>query len=189
MLILMRQHPEEGNESWLSRERVSAHGDLQFRLRRKPVTFARAEVTMCDVTRKVQVLQERILDASKMDGSTDHELAALMGCDRSMVSKIRGGEKNLNVGHLRGLLLGGADALRPLAELAGYDLVKRDGIESDDLQGESLELALEAGRLAYKVHVALADHNISKSEATELRAIMRELDAHIQKIRATVPKE
>lgn len=124
--------------------------------------------------RRLAALQSTILDRIKSADPTwtDAALADAMGCDRSIVSRYRSGERKMHVDELAGLLAAGADPALVLAPLAAIGGARVEAVEveptADGLQLQAAKLVALGAEFCAAVAIAEADGKITHDEAADL---------------------
>ena len=125
-----------------------------------------------------QGLQEDLLDRVKRDhpGTTDSEIASVAGCDRSLVSRWRNGEREIGLTELVRLQrrYSAVTILSPIAAMDGSE-VRAIAPDPCPLRRGSLSLVQAASSLASEVETALEDGQVDREEATRLQALAQEL--------------
>lgn len=119
--------------------------------------------------RLLETLQGRILARVAREGEdevTDREIAGILGCCRSLVSKIRSGDRELSISGLAALVrrFGAVAVLQPLAELDGCRVVPIETAPAPDPVGQSLETADLSLAYTRALRAAARDRVITSEE-------------------------
>jgi hypothetical protein len=127
-------------------------------------------------------LQEAILDAIKAahPGTRDVEIADAAGVCRPHVSRLRSGERELDLSGIVGLIrvYGGDVVLGPIAALDGCRVVSRETPEPRASLGDlALEIGSQVGAVLGELREATRDGRVTASEADQVRAAVAALRA------------
>lgn len=123
------------------------------------------------MNRDLEHLQSRILDCRTSDGQpvSGRELARVMSCDPSEVTRFRQGERAMDCAEIAALVRRfGVGTLAPLADLDGGRVVSERS-EPMALAGGTVKLVTAAGALLESAHLAVADGRLDGDERTDLR--------------------
>lgn len=137
-------------------------------------------------------IQSAVLDAARTAGDdgrpTDRELADVMACDRSEVTRFGAGERRMDLDEVIALAdRYGVDVLAPVVALIGGRIVPADVIAD---HGDPLSMTFDGSahlvELQRTVARAQQDNRIDPGEAADIHRQVEQLTRQLRRVLSTV---